>query len=936
MTLKDLLRPALLVAASLLGACGGGGGDENTCLIPDFCEGGGGGSSSGGTSGTVTADRARLTVLGPIDPATGQRFSAGQLTLSPSSRTVGFVARLEDIRNLNNPRPLAGAGINLDVTMGETAYSRARAVVLSADGVCPASGGARGANTNAAGEILFCFIAPPTSEVPAGEDLSLALRATAFLPTTAGSTDTTAVRQSFSLIVENPENSFSLRIAGPAGEPSETLTVNAGETLNGLTATLASESGSLPNPRPFVRLVPTLGRVITPAAAGGVPNAAGVLSFGYQAGCPDLADPEETVLITANTSASGQPVEQEFSLFVQRVAATLAITLPSGTSSAFSGETVEGVRFRLSKDGGGTVTGTPVTVQAAVNGLPVGQFLNPATGDFGNPLTLPAPSSGTLLLDYETEAGLRSNQTVTLSAGASDDSQCISARAASRSLQVRTKGTGSLVVLGDSGEPSGGISLSPDQIGSLVVRALDGLGNAVPGASISFSSSPSGVGRIEIPGSPGRSTAMAGADGSLAVDYLAPASISAEQTVVLTASATIDGRDLSSSYNILLQPPPPASAPVLSLTGPGEASPGEERTGFSASLRRLDGTAVPAAQLSFGAASGAITVYENGVARPGVSSLATDAAGRVAFSYTPSSSLAATTTVALTAAVANGQPLASECSSNAAAVCSDSSNVTVQIDQFEFTAPSYGSTVVVGNRNAQALSFNWRTAAGASVPECLDLSTSFRGAGDAAFGLIIGSDPTPQTQVRRVQLNASGAFATPISVYSDRSGFLEISARENRGCAATASGPLSASTGVQFFDEVCGTTADGRNCVDLSAPVRVLSSPDTSGAQRSTALSLDIRNNAFQPIDGAAVTFTITSPASCPGALNERVFPGGGTTNANGVAVSQYFVPNFDPALAAGTSCQVQLQGCVRGQSGSDPDALFCSTRTILIQQPTP
>lgn len=934
MTLKASLRAVLLALVGLVSGCGGGG-DSGSCLITDFCDGGS--SSGGGTNSGVTAAKSRLRVLGPINESTGDRYGSGQLVVAPSSRTIGFVARLEDIRNTNNPRPLAGYDVNLDVLLSDTLYTRARSVVLSSDGVCPASGGARGATTNADGEVTFCFVAPSTTEVSAGDEIALSLRATAMLPTAVGSTTTQAVRQVYTVIVENPSNTYSLSIAGPNGEPTDAVTIGAGETLSGFTATLESETGVLPTPRPFVRLVSSLGDIVSTTASGGTVNSRGVLAFGYQAGCPESTTTEEVVTLTASATIGDQAVEQEYNLNVARRTTTLSIVLPSGGSSMYSGDTLQGLNYRLVRTGGGSVTGTPITVQAAVvtNGIstPVGSFIEPVSGDFGNPLTLPAPSTGTLVLNYQAESGLRSNQTVTLTAGASDDTTCIRSTAASKTLQVQQKGTGSLVLLGDSGEPSGGLSLGQDEIGSLVVRALDGRGNAVPSVAITMSAS---TGTVEIPGSPGATTATTGADGSLLVDYLAPSTIAEESSATVTASGTVDGRALTGSYKILLVPPTPPSAPVLSLSGPGEASPGAERTGYLARLLRLDGTAVEGVTLNLSATNGTVTVYESGTPRPGISSLATDATGKVAFSLTPSSSISADTTAVVTGTVASGQVVSAECSSNADAVCTRSSNVTVRQDSFEFTAPAYGAAVPVGSVNAQALSFAWKTTEGGSVAECIDLSVSFTGAGDASYGLIVGSDPTPQTQKRRAQLNASGAFSTPISVYSDRSGFLEITARENRGCAATASGPLTATTGVQFFDEVCGTTSDGRNCIDLGAPVRVFTSPDSSGAQRAAALTLDVRNNAYQPIDGAQVSFTITSPVSCAGALNERVFPGGGTTNANGTATSQYFVPNFSPQLADGTSCEVEIQGCVRGRSGSDPDAVFCSTRTIIVQQPTP
>ncbi|MES2886039.1 MAG: hypothetical protein V4709_14630 [Pseudomonadota bacterium] len=926
-------------AVLALSACGGS--NSNSAALLDLSDLG----SSGGSSGnTLTADKVRLTVLGPINEATGQRFSPGQLVVRPSSRTVGFVARLEDIRNANRPLPLVGFGINLDVLMGDAAFSKARAVVVSADETCPTSGGARGANTNAKGEVIFCFIAPPTAEVPAGEDLTLAARATAFIADPANPNTSTAIRRSFSVIVENPQNAYSLSIEGPNGEPTQTLTVNAGQTLNNLVARVRAENGVLPTPRPFVRVVPTLGRVITPSAAGGTIDSLGRLTFGYQGGCPEPTAGTEEVTLSSNTTVEGQTLETEYQLFVQRVGAGLTTTLPANT--VFSGEVLEDIRLRLVREDSASVAGATITVQAALNGVPFGQFANLATGEFGNPLTLTAPSGGSLLLDYETDAGLRTNQTVTITAAASDDRSCITATAANRALQVRTKGTGSLSIVGANGEPSGTIALSASEIGSLRVIARDGQNALKPGVTVSFTTTPAGVGRLSIPGAEGSSTATTGAEGDVTADFIAPNTVSAAQAVTVTASATIDERAITSTgYVVQLTPPEPAAAPVLTLTGPVEATPGAERTGYIATLARVDGTAVQGATLNFAAATGTIAVFEGGVRRPGLTSLKTDAAGRVAFSFTPSADAAADSTVVLNATVAEDQgQISADCESNADAVCAASRNVTIQSDDFQFTGPAFGTSVTVGNPNAEPLAFRWQTAAGAGVPECIDLAATFRGAGNAQFGLIVGDDPTPQTQIRRVQLNASGNLANSIRVYSDRSGFLEITARENRGCAATASGALTASTGVQFVDEICTTSADGRNCVDLAAPLRVFASPDASGAQRSASLTLDVRNAAYQPVDGAQVTFTILSPANA-GDPNERVFPGGGTTDANGLASSRYLVPTFNPPLDPDDPDDpadtfdirtVDIEGCVRGQSGGDTEAKVCSTRRIeIVAQPT-
>jgi hypothetical protein len=93
-------------------------------------------------------------------------------------------------------------------------------------------------------------------------------------------------------------------------------------------------------------------------------------------------------------------------------------------------------------------------------------------------------------------------------------------------------------------------------------------------------------------------------------------------------------------------------------------------------------------------------------------------------------------------------------------------------------------------------------------------------------------------------------------------------------------------------------------------------------------------SDLFGPIDGAQVLFSIVNPAS-PGDINERVFPGGGTTNVNGIASSQYYIPTFTPPLTEDDVRTVDLRACVRkSPSNSDPEAQVCSTRRVEIVGP--
>ena len=424
-------------------------------------------------------------------------------------------------------------------------------------------------------------------------------------------------------------------------------------------------------------------------------------------------------------------------------------------------------------------------------------------------------------------------------------------------------------------------------------------------------------------------------DGTAAFDYIAP-TVTAPTADTLSVVATYNGvASDPATFKLTVAPPPDPDTTTVTISGPSTASAGQTQSGYTALVQSVaaDGTklARPNTALNFTLSDGGtVTPSANANGQIGV----TDSFGKVTFTVAPKSSTTANQNITITAAAdtTTDSTLKTSCALTGS-VCSGTFKVTVQPDVFKFTAPVYGASGTVGEPNAVPLAMQWTTTGGAGVPGCVNLAATFSGSGTSTYLLEINGDPVPASQTRQVQLGSDGTFQVPVKVLSDRSGFVQVTAAENRSCGSgTTSGTLTATTGVQFVDEICTTTSDGRNCVDLQAPLRTLASPDASGNQRSVALTFTVLNSAYSPVDGAQVLFSISSPAA-NGDPNERVFPGGGTTNANGVASSSYYVPNL--TLASGQSVPVTVQACVRKNAGSsDSASQVCSTRQIEIVGP--
>lgn len=484
---------------------------------------------------------------------------------------------------------------------------------------------------------------------------------------------------------------------------------------------------------------------------------------------------------------------------------------------------------------------------------------------------------------------------------------------------------------------SGSLELEPGDLASDFLVTIDALDNCegqrqvLNGVAYELTAAP-------VVGAFRQTDTTTGIDGTALFDYVAPATRAARTTVTLTASASNSAGEGFANYTLDILPDPPEPFLRVTLDGPSSVPAGSSQDGYVVNVEQVqldnDGneTVTAAADRRITLTSSDDGTFDVTATNNGLNQ--TDDFGQLLFAFAPAASGTAAQTVQVTATVATtGDAEAATLCSASNADCSDVIDVQVQADTFEFTAPSFGSSGQVGSNNAVPLSINWRDGSGNGVTGCVNLTTTFSGSGNADFGLVINDDTVNTSQQRTNVSVINGQFERSHALFSDRSGFVEVIAVDNRDCAPSPTSSLTASTGVQFNDVVCDTT-DAQDCVDLQAPIRVLSSPDESGNQRTADLTIEVRNDAFEPIDGARITFEITAPASA-GDPNERVFPGGGTTNANGIANSTYFVPTFNPPLAADEIRIVEIQGCVRGAAaGAAMDGRVCRTRRIEIVAP--
>lgn len=862
--------------------------------------------------------------------------ASGSVQLVSGASTSGFFVQLLNGDGL----PLVGQTVSFSISPG-TGAAAAKATTPGAVRANPPISTAQPnvGRTNSEGKVLFTIDAPVT------ESTSPQVYTVAASTSINGS----SVTGEFTVRVI-PRGTPQLSLSAAGNQPSGSLTLASGERLNSFVATLRDGQGAALR-GVTLSVTPSRGRITFPA--GSTTDIDGRLTFDYTA--PTGVIEEEQVLIKVSATADGYQVPA--AEYVVLIAPTrLEITGPSGAPSdsvsVVAGKSQSGFRLRLVDGAARPLSGVAVTVRPRTSG---GATSAAAAGTVTQSRTT-TDGDGVITFSYTApRPDTQTNLPILIGASARVGTDTIST---DYSLQVVSRGQPTLVLRGPADEPSGRIEVLADAIvAGLSVTFTDGLGEPLVGRSVTLTPS---TGTVTIADD---STSFTDSNGQIRFDYTAPLTVTARSRATITARASADGSSPTSTYQVTLLPTPPASAPRLSLSGPSEASPAEKRTGFRALFVRADGQSIQSAPVALSVTNGSVAIVENGVERPGLTTGTTDAFGQVFFNVTPNTGAAdATARVSASLGSSAGSDLSQQCQNGG--TCTAALNVTVRADTFRFIAPVFGTNVSVGEPNAQPLSFRWQTAAGAGVPKCIDLDAAFQGSSDAPFGLIVSGDPTPRTQVRRVQLSDAGEIQTGVAIYSDRSGFVSITARENRDClagGATSTG-LTASTGVQFVDQP-GTA---NNHVDLDAPLKVQESSDT-GSQRRVTVTLDVRNDAFGRLDGEQVLFCLspgptetrttntdssttpptTSTSTSSGSrgldINERVFPGGGTTNSEGVATTQYFVPALgltsqttqSSATFSTTVTQtatVDISGCVRRSSCSTSnDGQVCSTRRVEI-----
>ena len=372
--------------------------------------------------------------------------------------------------------------------------------------------------------------------------------------------------------------------------------------------------------------------------------------------------------------------------------------------------------------------------------------------------------------------------------------------------------------------------------------------------------------------------------GEVEFSYTAPDTVSASTRVMIRAEASVSRQTDTATYALSVEPP------TLSFTGPNDAAPGRVRTGFQLQLTRSDGIALQGEKISV--TSSVQGTISDTNPNPSAERFVTDAFGRINFSFKPPVSITTETVATLTATV-TGTPL------------TRSFDLTIKPDTFLFTAPDAGTPIPVGVNNRQPLNFSWRTATsdgGAPVQGTLKLTT------DSPTALfVVNDDPQNPVDSVVVNTNSSGTFAFPVAIYSNSSEFVTITARDQ---AATQ---RQTTLTVQFVDQP-GTTPGHVNLV--VDPLQVETSTTT---QNKATIEFTVLNEAFEPIAGQDVSFTLVQSAS--GDNLERIFPGGGTTDGQGQARSEYF-----SGRSAGTA---RIRACVVSVGR-------CQERDVEVVTPAP
>ena len=102
-------------------------------------------------------------------------------------------------------------------------------------------------------------------------------------------------------------------------------------------------------------------------------------------------------------------------------------------------------------------------------------------------------------------------------------------------------------------------------------------------------------------------------------------------------------------------------------------------------------------------------------------------------------------------------------------------------------------------------------------------------------------------------------------------------------------------------------------------------------------LTLEVLNDASQPLDNIKVRFGFCQAATSPKSDNEEITPGGGTTGNDGKVSTTYLLPS---TFAAGQPANniVKITACIDGSYSAcaDEGSNVCDTFDIFLQQPPP
>jgi len=785
-----------------------------------------------------------------------------------------------------------------------------------------------GANTNTAGKVIFAF------QAPTGVTKATAATVTATVKPTTGDPITGTCDIS---ITPNP---VKLSIRGPGAQPSGTVTLQAGQSARGFTAAVVD---SVNDPVPDITLTftakndtdVTTGRVRTPQ--GNITDANGLLSFDYTS--PSTIREESDVTITATGNANGNPLTAGFIVVVtppppDPVAPTLTVTAPNGSRQTVAAlSTTDGFVATLLDETGTGVSGTTVNLTLTDSGSNDAGTLLTASGGTPTRTSFVTNSNGEIRFRYKAPRA-STTQRVTLDASYRFGTDTIEAQAPVV-LTVTKISAPVLTAEGPNGEPSGAIQIATGTpITGLLATLVDGNGEPVVARQLSFTPS---VGTVTTPN--GLSTDGVG---QVEFDYRAPAGVTTSTNVTIRVDAAgVDGVNPTASYNLTVTPTPPEASPTMAIVGPSEALPGQSKSGFTLSFKRDNGEPLEGAKVRFttNPTSNQISVLAaDGTEQPGNTVGTVDAFGEVDFNVKPSTSSGASdTTFTITASVESNGTRASvvrQCTSDADAVCTASKIVTVRADRFGFVAPpAYGASAPTGRDQGTKLNFEWKDAGNVGVSGCLDLTmTAPGGSTGGKFGLIVAGDPTSPTERKRVLLNSSGNFDTAdaLAAFSDSSGFSEITATENRNCSDTvASNARKSTTALQFVDAIPTR--------EFNVTLRGQSDSMILTRDTQLPLSVEVLNDASQPLDNIKVQFGFCQTATTPKANNEEITPGGGTTNADGKATTTYLLPS---SFASGqpANSTVRITACIDGSftACSDTGSNVCDTFDIFLKAPTP